>query len=104
VTGHLKLDLEERLSGLPRGSGRADGSREERVALALLLRQPVLLGASGLRPGLLGLALQALGFPLLGALEHDDLPPDVAGTQRTERMAAEAGPAVPGSGGQSCSA
>ena len=44
VSAHVELDLEKRLARFLRGRGRANGSGQERLAPALLLRRPGLLG------------------------------------------------------------
>src|SRR5215467_9071718 len=70
MTADLELDLEERLALLHGGRGRADGCRQVRVALSLLLSQPGPLGAIGLCACFLSLALAPFCLPLLSTLEH----------------------------------
>ncbi len=70
MTADFELNLEERLARFLSQRGRAHGSCHERVALALLRGNSGLVRASSLLAGFSGLALLALGFPLLSILEH----------------------------------
>src|SRR5262249_36251875 len=88
MTANLELDLEERLALLHGGRGRADGCRQVRVALALLLSQPGSLGAIGLCACFLSLALAPFCIPLLSTLEHRVPPISVISADRTEAMVA----------------
>jgi hypothetical protein len=67
---HFELDLEKPLPIFLGDRGRTDWRCQERLALALLLDRPGLLGASRLRACLLSLTRSPFGFPLFRALEH----------------------------------
>src|SRR5260370_23587933 len=90
VTADFELNLEERLARFLSQRGRAYGSCHERVALALLRSNSGLLRASSLLAGFSGLALPALGFPLLSTLEHK-IPLALPRAQDTAGMARGSG-------------